>query len=101
MQSFRMGRLNYQQTADKAAADFRHAAPLLPVDWDKTTAGKLTLGNNNQRINKIMALGYLGKNLLYAGSPLMNQESTGNATYNKEYCLSGCRSICRSAEVMR
>ena len=83
---FRMGRLNYQQTADKAAADFRHAASLLPVDWDKTTAGKLTLGNNNQRINKIMALGYLGKNLLYAGSPLMNQESTGNATYNKEYC---------------
>ena len=71
---YKRQRLNYQQTADKAAADFRHAASLLPVDWDKTTAGKLTLGNNNQRINKIMALGYLGKNLLYAGSPLMNQD---------------------------
>ena len=33
-----------------------------------------------------MALGYLGKNYLWAGSPLMNYESTGSKTYNAEYC---------------
>lgn len=82
----RLPRLNYHQTADKAASDFRHAAELLPLDWDETTAGKQTLGKNRQRINKIMALGYLGKNYLWAGSPLMNYESTGSKTYNVDYC---------------
>mgnify|MGYP000184145853 CR=1 FL=1 len=79
-------RLNYQETAEKAAADFRKAADLLPVDWDQTTAGKATAGNNVLRINKGMALAFLGKDLLYAGSPLMNKESTGSATYNADYC---------------
>jgi starch-binding outer membrane protein, SusD/RagB family len=65
-------RLTYQQTADSAAYDFTKAVALLPIDWDNTTAGKNTLGNNQLRINKIMALGYLGKDLLWAGSPLMN-----------------------------
>ena len=32
-----------------------------------------------------MALGYLGKNYLWAASPLMNWESTGSKTYNAEY----------------
>lgn len=82
----RLPRLNYQETAEKAAADFQKAAELLPVNWDETTIGKRTLGNNNFRINKIMALAYLGKNLLWAGSPLMNRESTGNSSYNVEYC---------------
>lgn len=82
----RYPRLNYQQTAEKAAADFRKAADLLPIDWDQTTAGKATLGNNILRINKGMALAFLGKDLLYAGSPLMNKESTGNSTYNVDYC---------------
>lgn len=85
-ESIRLPRLNYHQTADKAAADFRHAADLLPLDWDETTAGKQTLGKNRQRINRIMALGYLGKNYLWAGSPLMNYESTGSKTYNVDYC---------------
>ncbi len=79
-------RLNYHETADRIAEDLREAADLLPVDWDKTEAGQLTSGKNQQRITKIMALGYLGKNYLYAGSPLMNKESTGSATYNVEYC---------------
>lgn len=79
-------RLKYSECADKAAADFRAAANLLPVNWDNTTAGKRTLGKNQLRINKIMALGYLGKNYLWAGSPLMNYESTGSKTYNTEYC---------------
>ncbi|MCD8262465.1 MAG: RagB/SusD family nutrient uptake outer membrane protein [Bacteroides sp.] len=83
---FRFLRLTYQETADKAAADFERAAALLPVDWDEITAGKATLGNNNIRINKVMAYAYLGKNLLWAGSPLMNKVSGGNASYNAEYC---------------
>ncbi len=79
-------RLNYQQTAEHVAQDLRAAADLLPVDWDKTTAGALTSGKNQLRITKMMALAYLGKNYLYAGSPLMNKESTGSATFNTDYC---------------
>lgn len=79
-------RLNYHASAERAADDFRKAADLLPIDWDQTTAGRRTLGKNNLRVNKITALGYLGKNLLWAGSPLMNYESTGSRTYNTEYC---------------
>lgn len=79
-------RLTYSECADKAAADFREAANLLPTNWDNTTAGKRTLGKNQLRINKIMALGYLGKNYLWAGSPLMNYVSTGNQGYHAEYC---------------
>lgn len=85
-QPLTLPRLKYAECAEKAAADFRAAADLLPVDWDNTTVGKRTLGKNALRINKIMALGYLGKNYLWAGSPLMNKESTGNATYNTEFC---------------
>lgn len=85
-QSPKLPRLTYQATAEKVAADLQKAADLLPVDWDATTAGAQTTGNNNFRINKIMALCFLGKNLLYAGSPLMNRESTGNSSYNADYC---------------
>mgnify|MGYP000860467192 FL=1 len=83
---FNYPRLSYQECADKVAADFQKAVDLLPVDWDKTTVGKQTLGKNKLRINKIMALAFLGKNYLYAGSPLMNKVSAGDANYNKEYC---------------
>ncbi|RKD13307.1 glycan metabolism protein RagB [Pelobium manganitolerans] len=82
----RLERLHYNECADKAAADFRAAADLLPINWDNTAPGKRTLGKNGLRINKIMALGYLGKNYLWAGSPLMNYESTGSKTYNVDYC---------------
>jgi len=85
-QTPKVPRLNYQKTADKVTADFRKAADLLPIDWDQTVAGAQTAGNNNFRANKIMALAFMGKNLLLAGSPLMNQESTGASTYNTEYC---------------
>jgi starch-binding outer membrane protein, SusD/RagB family len=81
-----MPRLTYQETADRVAQDLREAADLLPVDWDKTATGQLTSGKNQLRITKVMALGYLGKNYLFAGSPLMNKVSTGNATYDVEYC---------------
>lgn len=79
-------RLSYHECAELAAQDLSEAARLLPIDWDKTQAGALTRGNNDLRINKIMALGYLGKNLLWAGSPLMNWESTDSKTYNSDFC---------------
>ena len=82
----RLPRLSYQQTADSVARDFRAAADLLPVDWDKTSTGASTSGKNQLRINRLMALAYLGKDYLYAGSPLMNKESTGNAVFNIDYC---------------
>lgn len=85
-QKLTLPRLKYSECADKAAADFAEAARLLPVNWDNTTAGKRTLGKNQLRINKIMALGYLGKNYLWAGSPLMNYVSTGSKAYNTAYC---------------
>jgi hypothetical protein len=78
--------LSYRDAAEKVAADLQKAADLLPVNWDETKVGEVTRGNNNYRINKIMAMAFLGKNLLYAGSPLMNREATGNSTYNTEYC---------------
>ena len=65
-------RLSYQECALKCAEDFKAAAELLPNDWDKTTIGKKTLGKNELRITKVCALGYLGKVLLWASSPLNN-----------------------------
>ncbi len=79
-------RLSYQASANKVAEDLKRAADLLPVDWDQTLVGKQTSGNNNTRINKIMALCFMGKNYLWAGSPLMNRASTGNNSYNNEFC---------------
>ncbi len=96
---FRRARLTYQETADKAAADFQRAADLLPVNWDDTQVGKMTLGNNNMRINKIMALAYKGKNLLYAGSPLMNEVSGNSATYNEEYCKQAAEALAQALKL--
>ena len=82
----RLPRLTYQECADKAAADFRKAADLLPINWDKTSAGLATQGKNELRINKIMALGYLGKTYLWAASPLMkNGAQTGASKNGKTY----------------
>ncbi len=88
-ESPRLKRLSYLECADKAAADFKKAAELLPIDWDKTGPGKKTLGNNQLRINKITALSYLGKNYLWAASPLMQHgaQKGGGKTYDysREY----------------
>ena len=82
----RLPRLSYQECADRAAADFRKAADLLPINWDKTSAGAATQGKNELRINKIMALGYLGKTYLWAASPLMkNGAQTGASKNGKTY----------------
>lgn len=79
-------RLNYRETALRAAQDFEEAASLLPANWDNTTVGQATLGNNQQRITKSVALACKGKNLLYAASPMMNQSSTGSDSYDQELC---------------
>jgi len=83
-------RLSYQECADKAGEDFAKAAALLPINWDNTAVGRNTAGKNQLRANKIMALGYLGKNYLWAGSPLMKNgaETGGGNTYNYDeaYC---------------
>lgn len=79
-------KLTYRETALKAAEDFRKAVDLLPLNWDDTQTGKMTLGNNAIRAGKIEALGFLGKDLLYAASPMMNEYSTGSASYDTELC---------------
>lgn len=78
-------RLSFQECADKCAEDFRSAADLLPIDWDDTSTGQSTSGHNDRRINKIMALGYLGKVYLWSASPLMKlgpMTGAGDLTYD-------------------
>lgn len=75
-------RLNFQETAKLMAKDFRAAADLLPNHWDLSEPGQRTLGHNMDRINKFHALGYLGKALLYAASPMINEEATGTNAFD-------------------
>ncbi|MCF0244361.1 MAG: RagB/SusD family nutrient uptake outer membrane protein [Bacteroidaceae bacterium] len=90
-------RETWQACAEKVAADLDKAASLLPINWDDEPYGKTTLGNNNMRANKIMALAYKGKVLLWAGSPLMNWESHGRnnayAVYDKDFCKRGADAL--------
>lgn len=86
-------RLKYQECADKVAEDLLKAVELLPLHWDNTVVGAETSGKNQLRVNKITALGYLGKNFLWAGSPLMEHgaqlgglASGKTYEYNAEYC---------------
>ena len=67
---FDLPRLSFQDCAKRCAEDFRAAADLLPDNWDTNPAGKRTLGKNDLRITKVCALGYMGKALLWAASPL-------------------------------
>jgi hypothetical protein len=86
---FNLPRESYQECAEKMAADFQKAADLLPIDWDNTATGAPTKSKNAFRPNKIWALSYLGKCLLYAGSPLMvnGQDATGDTyKYDANYC---------------
>ena len=81
-QALTLPRLSFQECATKCAEDFRAAADFLPNDWDKTTIGKKTLGKNDLRITKVCALGYLGKVLLWAASPLNNIGAKVGASKN-------------------
>jgi hypothetical protein len=67
---FDLPRLSFQECAKKAAEDFAEAAKLLPDNWDNTAPGKRTPGKNDIRLTKVCALGYMGKALLWAASPL-------------------------------
>ncbi len=66
-------RLSFQKCADRCVEDFQKAYELLPADWDKTLTGMETSGKNDLRVNKFMALCYIGKTYLWAGSPLMKE----------------------------
>ena len=72
------GKKNFQATMEYCIDDFDAAAKLLPVAWpDPTTQ----LG----RLTALAALSYKAKMLLWAGSPLMNENSGGAAVVNKDY----------------
>ena len=79
-------RTNFRETALKMAEDFRAAAKILPVHWDLTETGQETADYNRDRANKMMALGYLGKTFLFAASPMINEEATGNNSYDAVLC---------------
>ena len=77
-------RLTYQQTAQRITEDFEAAARLLPLSWSQTNT--IVKDIDATRVTRIHALGYKGKNLLYAASPMMNEYSTGTNAYDAELC---------------
>lgn len=78
-------RPTYQEASAKVVKDLDRAAELLPADWDETETGSARIGSNRGRATKGAALGLKAKALLYAASPLMNNESTGSGfVYNQE-----------------
>lgn len=79
---FDLPRLSFQEAAQKAAEDFRAAAELLPDNWDNTAVGKETPLKNDLRITKVCALGYMGKALLWAASPLNELGAQTGASKN-------------------
>jgi hypothetical protein len=79
----------YREVALLANEDYKLAAELLPVDWDNEAYGRLTLGDNKNRLNKGIAYAFQGKNLLLAASPLMRANNGPNIdtyTYDTELC---------------
>lgn len=81
-QQLTLPRMSFQECALRCAEDYRAAADLLPDNWDDTTIGKKTLGKNDLRITKVCALGYLGKVLLWAASPLNQKGAEIGASKN-------------------
>jgi len=72
------GKKNYQACTEYIVQDLDSAAKYLPAYWpnDLTDRGHAT---------KIAALGYKARALLYAGSPLMNEESGNSAKVDQDY----------------
>ena len=109
-------RLSFQECADRCAADFEKAYSLLPLDWNETRTGFLTYGQNQLRVNKFMALCYLGKCYLWAGSPLMKEfEKTKNGgvaellgassngktyDYDVEYCKKAAEALGKALDMV-
>ena len=110
-------RLSFQECADRCAEDFERAYDLLPFDWDETLAGMQTSGQNDLRVNKFMALCYLGKVYLWAGSPLMKEfEKTKNGgvaqllgasangktyDYDVEYCKKAAETFGKALDMVK
>ena len=113
-------RLSFQECADRCAEDFERAYDLLPMDpqgWDETLAGMQTSGKNDLRINKFMALCYLGKVYLWAGSPLMKEmEKTKNGgtaqllgassngktyDYDEQYCRKAAEAFGKALDLVK
>lgn len=69
---------NFQATMEYCIDDFDAAAKLLPVAWPDPSS---QLG----RLTALAAISYKAKALLWAGSPLMNENSGGAAEVNKAY----------------
>ena len=103
-------RLSFQECANRCAQDFEKAYELLPMDWDDTPTGvQYASGKNDLRVNKFMALCYLGKCYLWAGSPLMKEfektkdggtaqlmgaSSNGKTyDYDRAYCLKAAEAL--------
>lgn len=81
----KFARPTYQEATEKLVEDLDRAIELLPADWDETELGSLNPGANRGRATKGAAIALKAKALLYAGSPLMNNESTGSGyVYNTE-----------------
>jgi hypothetical protein len=92
-QELKLPRLSYQETAAKITEDMKKAAELLPANWDQTETGKQFVGQNRLRITKGAAYGYMGKNLLYSASPLMNGVTTGNYVYDAALCKEAAKAF--------
>lgn len=109
-------RLSFQECADRCAEDFQKAYDLLPLDWDETIAGLTTSGKNDLRVNRFMALCYLGKCYLWAGSPLMKEfektkdggvaqllgaSSNGKTyDYDVEYCKKAAEALGKALDMV-
>ena len=107
-------RLSFEECANRCAEDFEKAADLLPMDWDETLAGQQTSGKNDLRINKFMALCYLGKCYLWTGSPLIKELKKGEAAqllgasangktydYDVEYCRKAAETFGKVLNMVR
>jgi starch-binding outer membrane protein, SusD/RagB family len=90
--------LSFHETAEKIMKDLEKAAELLPVDWDLTSVGARTQGNNYGRLTKGMALAFQSEVMLWCGSPMINGTVTGNYNYDGEYCK---RSAAAAWEVIK
>ncbi|MEL6591762.1 MAG: RagB/SusD family nutrient uptake outer membrane protein [Bacteroidota bacterium] len=80
----RFPRLRYAETTQRLIQDLDEAAGLLPADWNATALGALFSGGTQGRATKGAALALKAKALLYAASPLMNNEMGNGYTFNTD-----------------
>lgn len=78
---------NSHAVLQRCAEDLQLAADALPWHWaDDANVWETQNSNTLGRITKGAAYGLMAKVLLYAGSPLFNEDATGSATYNADFC---------------